>query len=150
MLICKRCGVEFVPKDKNKNHLLRNPPQYCSRKCGHTWRMNGQFVSCTHCGKPVYRRKSHLALTRLPFCNFSCYGEWQKSHQKETRDDLREWKRQRLLALERDGFHCQDCGQDQKRLIVHHIQERTQGQKDNHALDNMVTLCDSCHRKRHS
>ena len=149
MLLCQECGQEFEPKDKSPSHLRRNPPRYCSRGCGRKWRKNGEQVPCTQCGTSVYRRKSHLALTVLPFCGSSCYGKWQKSHQKETRTDLAEWRRQRPLALERDCHQCQDCGEDQKRLVVHHIQERAPRQPDNHALDNLVTLCDSCHRRRH-
>ena len=150
MLQCKRCGRRFEPKDTSASHLKRNPPQFCSRACGRTWRRNGERVPCTQCGRAIYRRKSHLALTRMPFCSFACYGRWQRTHLKEVRSDLREWRRRRLLALTRDGHRCQDCRRSGLRVVVHHIQEREKGRPDNHALDNLVTLCDSCHRIRHS
>ena len=149
MLQCQECGREFEPKDKSPSHLKRHPPKYCSRECGRKWRKNGVTLKCTQCGEKIYRRKSHAALTDRPFCGFRCYGKWQKTHQKETRTDLRVWRKQRLLALDRDGHQCQDCGQDQKRLVVHHLVERAPGKPDNHALDNLLTLCDSCHRRRH-
>ena len=148
-LQCRECRRRFVPKDQCVAHLRRNPPKYCSRECGQKWRKNGRVTSCTECQKPIYRRKSHLALTIQPFCGFACYGKWQRTHPKETRTDLRIWRRQRLLAKKRDRQACRDCGENQKRLVVHHVVEREQGKPDNHALGNLVTLCDSCHRKRH-
>ena len=150
MLRCLRCGRFFRPVDDSAAHQSKHPAKYCSRACGRTWRRNGGQVRCTQCGRVLYRRRSHLALTIRPFCSSPCYGEWQKTHQKETRDDLREWRRMRPLALARDGYACQDCGQTQKRLVVHHLRERLPGQSDNHALDNLVTVCDICHRRRHS
>lgn len=150
MWVCQRCGKEFLPKNMSKSHLLQRPPKYCSLQCGRKWRQGGGFVACTQCGKEIYRRKSHIALTRRPFCGFPCYGEWQKNNPPETRDDLRLWSRQRLLALDRDNHQCVDCGQTEKRLVVHHIQERTAGVRDNHQLDNLISLCGVCHRKRHT
>jgi len=41
---------------------------------------------------------------------------------------------------------CNSCGQTENRLVVHHID----GDDTNHALDNLILLCDSCHRKVHS
>lgn len=55
------------------------------------------------------------------------------------------WKEQRILALERDN-HCQvtkcfECDT----LDVHHIIPYKESMS--HALDNLVTLCNSCHMK---
>ena len=52
-------------------------------------------------------------------------------------------------AMERDGHRCTACGSI-KRLVIHHIDGRGRGCKDpNHALDNLDTLCNSCHNKWH-
>jgi hypothetical protein len=67
---------------------------------------------------------------------------------------LHVWWKQRLSALKRDKFHCQNegCGYheaeavalgDNSRLQVHHKKFRKNGGSD--ALDNLVALCDNCH-----
>lgn len=73
------------------------------------------------------------------------------------------WATQRKLALERDGHTCRTCGtsatqQGGERVVlhVHHIRPfreygyvRGQNNYDRHAnhVDNLVTLCPSCHRR---
>jgi 5-methylcytosine-specific restriction endonuclease McrA len=49
-------------------------------------------------------------------------------------------------VLKRDGWRCQDCGA-MKDLQVHHIKRRSQLGGD--VAKNLITLCVSCHRKRH-
>ena len=144
MFVCEKCGKEFTPKDQTPSHLERNPPRYCSKECGQTNRSNGALVSCTHCHKPLYRRKSYLAQTRLPFCDHKCYGKWQKLHYRQSSYDLKEYKYQRRIALDRDDYTCQDCGITiyETRLNAHHIVERGPDQPPNHDASNLVTLCD--------
>ena len=50
----------------------------------------------------------------------------------------------RKVILERDGYLCQICGNG-LRLHVHH-RDLT---KTNHAVENLITLCQSCHVKVH-
>ncbi len=46
-------------------------------------------------------------------------------------------------VMKRDNYTCQKCGAKPKiwGLTVHH----KDGNKFNHAMDNLVTLCNSCH-----
>jgi 5-methylcytosine-specific restriction endonuclease McrA len=60
---------------------------------------------------------------------------------------VEEYKSLRHRVLERDKWHCQDCGSS-KDLQVHHLRRRSKLGDD--SLDNLITLCDSCHRKRHT
>jgi hypothetical protein len=53
----------------------------------------------------------------------------------------------RIACLMRDGYTCQHCGKREVRLEAHHIVFRERGGKD--TLDNLLTLCDQCHRKLH-
>ncbi len=65
------------------------------------------------------------------------------------------WSKQRKLALERDGYVCQDCGiSDQKHrneygegLHVHHLRKRRKFESYEKAnrLENLISLCRSCH-----
>jgi 5-methylcytosine-specific restriction endonuclease McrA len=60
-----------------------------------------------------------------------------------------DWREVRLLALERDGYTCQDCGFVSLSgfdLAVHHrIPWRLRQSND---LEWLVTLCRSCHSRR--
>ncbi len=54
--------------------------------------------------------------------------------------------------LSRDFHTCQDCKIDhhQIRLDVHHSDGRGRGMRNpNNQLDNLITLCHSCHMARH-
>jgi hypothetical protein len=69
-------------------------------------------------------------------------------------------KVERCKVFLRDGFKCQDCGKPARfynpitrfasdkvfcDLIVHHID----GDCSNNAYNNLITLCDECHKKAH-
>lgn len=48
---------------------------------------------------------------------------------------------------ERDRYVCRDCGcDDRRRLIVHHLDYN----KKNNRINNLITLCRSCHPARHA
>jgi 5-methylcytosine-specific restriction endonuclease McrA len=52
----------------------------------------------------------------------------------------------RRQVLERDGWRCQKCGAANA-LQVHHMKARSQLGGD--VMQNLITLCTSCHGKRH-
>ncbi len=52
----------------------------------------------------------------------------------------------RTRVLERDGWRCQECG-SMEGLEVHHMQPRSHLGGD--VMDNLITLCVSCHGKCH-
>lgn len=56
------------------------------------------------------------------------------------------YKRNRLLCIQRDNYKCIWCGVSEK-LTVDHIIQRSKG--GTHELDNLRTLCQSCHTQRH-
>ena len=71
-----------------------------------------------------------------------------------------EWQDVREEALRRDGHECQSCGlthEDHKAddslfgegLHVHHIQKACEfdDPRDANRLENLVSLCATCHRK---
>ena len=57
------------------------------------------------------------------------------------------WHRVREEAIERDGSCCCDCGATEP-LHVHHRRPVAAGGPA-YVLENLVTLCAPCHRKRH-
>ena len=62
---------------------------------------------------------------------------------KFVRSDLpADWKFLRMMALERDGWQCVQCG-SRARLEVDHKRRIVDG--GSHALENLQTLCRHCH-----
>ena len=70
----------------------------------------------------------------------------------------KEWKRLRKAALARDNGMCVDC-MDRMRAgigikpnratMVHHVIPRSERPDLELVLENLVSLCDGCHEKRH-
>jgi hypothetical protein len=61
-----------------------------------------------------------------------------------------DWEKLRALIFERDGMKCVDCGTflAGKAYNCHHAKPVSQGGRGDPM--NLVSLCPSCHRKRHS
>lgn len=49
---------------------------------------------------------------------------------------------------ERDGYKCSRCG-SRVCLIIHHKHRRTDHPEEMLDEDNLITLCESCHKKEH-
>ncbi len=148
--ICQHCGVSFVPKDKG--HLKRNPPQFCSRACRSASIRKRIEMKCDQCGV-TFLRKRYLdgwSGFRGVFCSSACYGLWQRGKKAEKAPTPPktgpEWDRARQAALDRDGHRCTACGST-RRLNVHHKEHWKPG--DGHELDNLTTLCVPCHKLLH-
>lgn len=70
----------------------------------------------------------------------------------------RAWRQARLAALERDHWICQDCLASKRAgamirarqaTVVHHKLSVEQRPDLRLELDNLISLCDACHNKRH-
>ena len=90
--------------------------------------------------------QSHTGIPRLdkvgPLSHFWRGGNSYKFRGKD-------WGRLRRLILERDNHTCQSCGKYKApRLSVHHIIEWRE--EEDNSLTNLITLCNSCHKKLHS
>ena len=151
MKTCEQCGTAFDPKNERPSH----PAKYCSRACRDAAQRTLVTLMCRQCGKS-FHRKAYMrdwSQERGPFCGFACYGRWQSEHTQGPQNpnytpssplrDNYNYQETHRQVLERDCFRCQDCG-SQESLHVHHL-----GDTHNHAPDNLLTLCASCHHKRH-
>lgn len=59
--------------------------------------------------------------------------------------DKEEYGKVRIAVLERDDYTCQNCGiKKPSKFHVHHIQKKIDGGPD--TLDNLITVCPSCHQ----
>ena len=86
--------------------------------------------------------------------NYSALSPAEKWERKVERDAkladeeaaYQRWSAIRQQVLERDGHTCQLCGfVATSNLHIHHILKRRDGGTDH--LDNLLTLCPSCHSK---
>jgi hypothetical protein len=113
--------------------------------------------------------EEHGPYSRQPFVR--AFGSWSAAleaagfspyRRVDTDGELRrygsEWPEQRRLALERDGWECQDCGMADEEhreryssgLQVHHetpLREFEDSEEANR-IENLITLCRSCHSDR--
>ena len=104
-------------------------------------RTNGPQKRCAPCQK-----KHRLAYTLEHNKRNAKRGEYRRKNKR-----FRAFGFNRDAAVERDGGACRKCG-DTGHLHVHHIDGRGKGvpvKERNHALDNLVTLCTTCHRQLH-
>jgi hypothetical protein len=53
------------------------------------------------------------------------------------------WQKKRLEVFQRDGFKCTKCGEDELTLHVHHLKYNKQSWDA--PLEDLATLCESCH-----
>lgn len=102
---------------------------------------------------PAYRRKMSERYMGEKSPNWK--GGIKPEH--SARLDRAEWKRIRQQVYARDNWLCQDCGRKCKntadsrndgkaKIQAHHLIARRDGGTDD--LENLVTLCMSCHHKR--
>lgn len=151
-LVCPGCGKTFIRNPHNAR-------QYCSWECFKQSRW--EIVKCAMCDKEYQKRVSEIKKAKenghLHMCSRNCRnkytsfllggdGTWVEGGRYKKYGEPRHWRKQRMAAIERDNYKCQHCGESMN-LEVHHWEPYWISQ-DN-SLDNLVTLCRSCHKDVH-
>ncbi len=80
---CKTCHKKFYIKP---SYQKLGWGKYCSKKCKDEGQKKGRFVSCSYCGKKIYRNFSKLhreSKTKTYFCNKSCQCAWKNKQRKK-------------------------------------------------------------------
>lgn len=67
-------------------------------------------------------------------------GEWVSCWNKKVKPEV----------SERQGFRCADCGAENKPLEIHHVIPRYENPDLAFDINNVVALCQDCHKLRHS
>ncbi|MCB2179470.1 HNH endonuclease [bacterium] len=162
---CDVCGKEF---ERKRYHVEMSGErgQFCGFDCYAQWQsenMSGQanpaydpdahaVYRCNHCGVEFERAK-WVRGGDLKFCSRSCFQQYAKTHFRRRLPNSygKSWRPAKRRAMDRDHHQCQDCG-SKKKLVVHHIRPYKTFEQSlaAHELDNLVTLCRACHRRRHN
>ena len=56
------------------------------------------------------------------------------------------WQKKRLEILQRDGWKCIGCGSTEETLHVHHMRYVSGRDPWEYQADDLITLCEDCHR----
>lgn len=163
---CDLCGEKGErPKNKLEAQKERAGGVYCSRECRREYEFREKWRwNCMICGERL------VWTDQYEYCSEPCremsnerwYHHGQMTIEYSFRIPPQDlpfggslWKDRREEALERDGYQCQRCGIGEKehrekhgqQLHVHHIIRRRAfvEAESAHALNNLVTLCATCH-----
>jgi len=126
-------------------------------------------VTCEACGRN-YKPPRGTYFPGRQFCNARCKGDWMRTHWSGKNHPSWQgggiyyygpnWSEQRDAARARDNYTCQNpsCGLTEadhgRHLHVHHrkpfrsfgyVPRENEAYRAANALDNLVTLCPSCH-----
>lgn len=161
---CEICGQLFEYYPSNKKGVFC--PSCVDES---TVFLGDQFVKkaehidkeCEYCGTMMEVLQSEISNGRGKFCSQTCLSGWmsenrvgENHHQWEGGEIEygQNWWRIRRKALQRDEYTCQQCGATKPELgrnpDVHHIKRVRDFEKPQsaHTLDNVISLCRSCHR----
>lgn len=175
-ICCEICGDEFDYYPSEKEGLYCSDCVE-TEEWRHTVSLEGEEnprwnggpldLECDVCGESFERRPGNVT-TEAVFCGEACRREWlSEAFTGEGHPNWRGggngpygkgWADVRRRALERDGYECVVCGTTREELgrnpDVHHIvpvrvfvESDDWSKEDAHYLENVVTLCPSCHRR---
>lgn len=72
--ICICCGNEFEVIKARENSAM-----FCCRKCSDLYRRAKPNTFCAYCGKPIYRKPSHISKhIHGEFCSYDCLNKWKE------------------------------------------------------------------------
>jgi len=160
---CLFCGESFTPSSRGERG---SGQKFCSRSCGCKGAKPSRDVVCVDCGvKFTYHGRGQCK--RCPECRALKLRErseaWRREYATKYTDvgsggaqwgeQNHQWKdglseyvgAYRSRCFKVHPRHCNICGNDKKRLDVHHIN----GDKTDCDIDNLVPLCRSCHKSVH-
>jgi len=173
--VCIHCGASFAIS-RYRNAEQREQAKFCGRTCQFAyWRVHPRKPKptmppiermCRHCGATFLPSRAELGAKTAAarqFCSKAHMHDYRREH-PGANPNWRggyapyygpNWPEQSRQARKRDGYTCQDCGKVQHRpaLDVHHLVARQEFGADYmraNALDNLITLCKSCHSTRGS
>lgn len=133
-VICTKCKIWFIPTNTcvsmriyaiNGNTTGNSEYRfYCSEECKNT-------CEIYHKKPDDLMRDDAIKAGRIPWHNVD----------RELQRELRE------IVLERDNYTCQECGSTDN-PECHHIKPVATEPIESADVDNCITLCEKCHKKK--
>ena len=172
MPICNRCHKEEAKPGRKSCQACIDKATEATRKLHRERKANGL---CIRCGEPLTdRRHTSCARCRKRDVGYrmTLYQKRRSAGlcadcgapvsdgkaqcidcRAKRRDAMREKRSNapEYLCKQRDDFHCRLCGKEAIHLDAHHIDcqgrqaGRSHNPEPNNDLDNLITLCRSCH-----
>jgi predicted RNA-binding protein YlxR (DUF448 family) len=160
--ICEVCGKEFTI---HKTQVELGRGRFCSRSCSCSGvprrKQLRERVSCWTCGKEFIRHSCAVnrSKTDKSFCCLECWYEYNhgENHaewtgtatERQSFSGSTEWRKVVKFIKTRDRNQCQRCKSKRVPFHVHHIVSFAV--KELRAdPDNLILLCEKCHRWVHS
>jgi 5-methylcytosine-specific restriction endonuclease McrA len=168
-MVTRDCVICQRPFDvpKHQQNVITTCCNYCQSLALSWKKMKGFYKLCDVCRKPTWVMPNRAKREQLKYyCSINCSNIGFSIYSSERNIGFIQtgnkkyyggnWLTQRRRARERDGFRCQECGIDEREygqeLSVHHIKPFVyfETYEDANHLDNLLSLCEPCHRKIHS
>lgn len=122
------------------------------------------LINCTQCGKEIKRHQSLLSSGKWGnFCSKKCRGNWiSENIIGEDHPSWKggyypyfgkNWRKVRRMLREQKKLVCSLCDTPEEELDTelhaHHLKPRREFEEveDSNTLDNLVLLCNKCHKK---
>lgn len=139
---CLDCGAQL--QAESRSHLIR---MYRSLEalCGSE--SENYHVTNLLCETCLKQRDEYNEEQRRLDClrQQALLDEYRERSYAERRK-TREWAILKRQVHRRDGYRCRLCGRDDVQLHVHHRTYATYGEE---RLEDLITLCSSCHEHFH-
>lgn len=133
---------------------------YCSFVMLGMKKTTGKYHQCKMCDKPVFITDRKRKTTKRIYCSRNCANlGWSIYHESKGTGKKYygpNWLNQRRKCRKRDRYKCVDCDISEeeygKEMSVHHIKPFVYfaSYQQANKLENLVSVCEDCHRKRHS
>lgn len=145
---------------------MRNGVTTCCKYCQSlalAWKKNqGRYVLCEMCDRPIWTMPSRHHKYCSKKCHSLAMSVFEDDNNMNSIQTGRKkyygsnWHSQRRRARNRDNFTCQKCGiteeEDGQELSVHHKTPFVYFETyfEANKLENLISICEPCHRKIHS
>jgi HNH endonuclease len=139
---CLVCATELADKSRLQQIRMRHSTeQYCGDKANDAPPVTLLCSPCHQQIKDHEEQQAHLDRKR-----YQALLEKYRARPYADRRQTQEWKVLKRQIHRRDGYRCRLCGRDGAQLHVHH---RTYATYAEERLEDLITLCRSCHEHFH-
>jgi len=139
---CLDCGTELADKSRLQQIQMQ---QSAEHYCGDKSKSTPPVILL--CGPCQQQRKAHgEQQANLDRQRYHALLAEYRARPYADRRQTREWTVLKRQIHRRDGYRCRMCGRDDVQLHVHH---RTYATYAEERLEDLITLCRSCHEHFH-